>query len=238
MKFIASCSFGKDSLALVLGLMERNMPLDEVIFFDTGMEFEAIYNLRDKVKEVLKSKNIKFTVLKDKNSFEYNAFERIVHKKNGTIHKGYDWCGGVRRWGTSSKTNAIKSHYNEHYPNEQITEYIGIAFDEQQRAKESTDKIIKTYPLIEWKMTEKDCLDYCYSKGYNWNEDGIDLYSVLDRVSCWCCANKNQKELRNIKKFLPEYWNKLWTYENRCGVPYKKKGMQYFEEKFNKEEVT
>ena len=46
MKYIASCSFGKDSLAMVLLLIEKGYPLDEVIFYDTEMEFQAIYNNR------------------------------------------------------------------------------------------------------------------------------------------------------------------------------------------------
>ena len=45
-KYIASCSFGKDSLAMILRLIEEKYPLDEVIFYDTGMEFQAIYNNR------------------------------------------------------------------------------------------------------------------------------------------------------------------------------------------------
>lgn len=47
MKYIASVSFGKDSLAMLLKLVENKMPLDEVVFYDTGMEFKAIYNIRD-----------------------------------------------------------------------------------------------------------------------------------------------------------------------------------------------
>ena len=46
---MASCSFGKDSLAMLLRLIEENRPLDEVVFYDTGMEFQAIYNMRDKL---------------------------------------------------------------------------------------------------------------------------------------------------------------------------------------------
>lgn len=57
-------------------------------------------------------------------------------------------------------------------------------------------------------ITESDCLDYCYSKGFRWLEDGIELYSILDRVSCWCCANKNKKELDNMRLFLPQYYLK------------------------------
>ena len=53
MKYIASVSFGKDSLAMLLKLIENNYPLDEVIFYDTGMEFQAIYKIRDKIIPIL-----------------------------------------------------------------------------------------------------------------------------------------------------------------------------------------
>ena len=52
-------------------------------------------------------------------------------------------------------------------------------------------------------------LQYCYSAGYFWLEGSIRLYDILDRVSCWCCCNKNLKELRNIRRYLPKYWEKL-----------------------------
>ena len=52
-KYIASVSFGKDSLAMLLRLLEENYPLDAVVFYDTGMEFDAIYHIRDKVKAML-----------------------------------------------------------------------------------------------------------------------------------------------------------------------------------------
>ena len=39
-------------------------------------------------------------------------------------------------------------------------------------------------------------------------EDGKMLYGILDRVSCWCCANKNKKELENMRLYLPDYYLK------------------------------
>lgn len=234
-KYIASCSFGKDSLAMVLKLIEKNYPLDEVIFFDTGMEFQAIYNNAVKLSKILLDKKIKFSILKDKHSFEFNAFQREVHKKDGTTKYGYDWCGGMRRWGTAGKLSAINRHYKENYGDEVVVEYVGIAVDERDRIEKyrlKRTKSVKLYPLVEWGMTEQDCLNYCYSNGWNWQENGIDLYEILDRVSCWCCVNKNQKEIKNIMMYLPEYWEGIKVYERRCGVPYKKKGTEYFEKKF------
>lgn len=44
MRYIASCSCGKDSLAMVYKIIEEKLPLDEIVFYDTGMEFQSIYN--------------------------------------------------------------------------------------------------------------------------------------------------------------------------------------------------
>lgn len=233
-KYIASCSFGKDSLAMLLLILEKNKPLDEVIFYDTGMEFQAIYNIRDTVVRLLKEKGIKYTELKPKFPFEYVMFEKPVKHRNGTISKGYSWCGGRCRWGTTEKNTIIKKYLKENY-NDDYKEYIDIAYDEPNRIKDDNKKI---YLLYDLKYTEKDCLRYCYSKGYSWEEDGIDLYRILDRVSCWCCANKNLKELRAYYEYLPTYWNKLKELQSKTERPFRNNKESIFdlEERFEKEE--
>lgn len=85
-------------------------------------------------------------------------------------------------------------------------------------------------------MTEADCLNYCYQSGWGWMEDGTDLYSLLDRVSCWCCANKNKKELRNIFLHLPQYWEQLKVLQNQIKRPFKNYGSIFeLEQMFEKE---
>lgn len=207
----ASVSFGKDSLAMLLRMLDENWELDKVLFFDTGMEFQVIYNIRDNVKKILVSKGIQFHVLRPKVPFLYSMLEKdIVSKKNGS-HKGYGWCGGVTRWGTTEKLKALDNV-------ECDTMYVGIAKDEPKRLQrlQGTNKFS---PLDFWGMTEQDCLDYCRQKGFNWNEDGVDLYTILDRVSCWCCSNKNKKELINIKKHLPKYWKKIQDLQSKISKP-------------------
>lgn len=229
MKYFASIGFGKDSLAMLLRLIEENKPLDEVVFYDTGMELECIYNLRNKILPLLEAHNIKYTELKPKQTFLYTMFEKPVKKRNGTTGKGYSWCGGRCRWGTTEKLKAIEKYCKGNY------EYVGIAYDEQNRLSKER-KVNKLFPLAEWKMTEKDCLEYCYNKGYDWNEDGIELYSILDRVSCWCCCNKNLKELENYYKYLPKYWNKLKELQSKTDRPMKYNKYTVFdlEKKFKK----
>lgn len=221
-----------------------NLPLDEVIFFDTGMEFDSIYHNRDRMKQLLAERKILFSELSSKNHFLFDMFVRPIKYRNPQnkpypIHYGYEWCGGRGiRWGTSGKLSAILNHYKEYYPGEDITEYVGIAADEPERIRNNyRNGIIKTYPLVDWGMTENDCLTYCYDNGWNWDENGVELYSVLDRVSCWCCQNKNLKELKNIYMYLPEYWQRLRGLQSRIDSPMKGVGKSVFqlEERFKRE---
>ena len=55
MKYVASCSCGKDSLAMILALIEKAWPLDYVVFFDAGKEFKSIYRNWEKLKKILDS---------------------------------------------------------------------------------------------------------------------------------------------------------------------------------------
>lgn len=231
MYYIASVSFGKDSLAMLLKLIKKKYPLDEVIFYDTGMEFQCIYKIRDKIIPLLNKYNIKFTQLNPIQSFEYKMFDKPVKHRDGTISNGYSWCGGGCRWATSDKTNIIFKYLKKY---EDYYEYIGIAADETQRILKKRPHT-KLLPLVEWNMTEKDCLEYCYKEGYNWIEDNIDLYNILDRVSCWCCANKNLKELKQYYLYLPTYWNKLKDFQSRTSRPmkYNKYNVFDLEKKFN-----
>lgn len=213
--YVASCSFGKDSLAMVLNLIERNYPLDEVAFFDTGMEFQAIYNLRDRMVPLIESHGVRFREFKIAEPFEYMMLDKPITRRDGTVHYGHGWCGGTNRWGTAQKVRTMNKYFKDK------TQYIGIAYDETERIKKHENEPNILMPLVDWKMTEKDCLEYCYSKGYDWNENGVELYDILDRVSCWCCANKNRKELKNIYFYLPEYWERLKDLQSKIDIPMK-----------------
>lgn len=204
-RYIASVNFGKDSLAMVLLILERGLPLDEVVFYDTGMEFKAIYDTRDRVLPILYGHGVKYTELRPPRPFLFDMLEKPVSSKKNGLHYGYSWCGGCARWGTANKTSALDKHAKAVGKN--VIQYIGIAADEQKRLQRLP--LYKVAPLAKFGFTEADALAYCYDRGFFWEENGIRLYDVLDRVSCWCCANKNLKELRNIRTHLPKYWNRL-----------------------------
>lgn len=232
--YIASFSGGKDSYAMILELIYRGLPLDEVVNYDTGMEFEAIYRVCNRMKKLCESLGIKYTTLYPKEPFLYSMFERVVYYRNKPgFHFGRGWCGGKCRWGTAEKLQALDRYCEER----NAICYIAIASDEK---RPPPNKPYKVYPMIDWGMTESQALYLCRQNGVHWEEaPGIDLYDILDRVSCWCCANKNLKELKAIYKNLPEYWEalKIIQLSVRDGRPMKSYGSVFeIEERFRMED--
>lgn len=214
MRHIASVSFGKDSLAMVLELMRREDPLDEAVFFNTGMEFDAIYRTRDRAVPIMEAHGVKYTELKMEPSFRYLMLEKPGLKKNGEHACGYGWCGWRFRWETKKKAIALgecEKQYGD------TIGYIGIAADESHRARKKKGKC---YPLVEWGLTEEDCLKLCYANGFFWEENRVRLYDIMPNVSRWCCRNKTISTLRNMYRYLPDVWQKLCRLQERCEAPY------------------
>lgn len=232
-RHLASVSFGKDSLAMVLLIIEKGLPLDEVVFYDTGMEFQAIYDTRDRVLPILAAHGVEYTELHPPRPFVFDMLDKPVNSKQNGLHYGYSWCGGCARWGTATKTHTLDTYARKY--GQGAIQYIGIAADEVRRLNRLPEG--KEAPLAQWGITEADALRFCYERGFTWNEGGFRLYDILDRVSCWCCANKNLKELRNIYTHLPAYWDRLKDLQGRTSRPMKGEGKSVFdlEARFEKE---
>lgn len=229
MKVIVSFSGGKDSTFMLLEMIRRKEHIDEVVFFDTGWEFPQMYAHVEKVRKIVEQQGITFTTLHPEKSFDYLMFNHQFTRRDGTKCKGYSWCGGRVRWGTTEKNKAISRHFKSEPEHIQC---VGIAADETDRLiKERTGH--KRYPLAEWGITEAECLQGCYELGFDWG----GLYEQLDRVSCKFCGNKNLKELRNIYKNMPDVWQELKDYERRTDRPFKsdRGNISDFEKRFELE---
>lgn len=211
-----SFSGGKDSTAMLLHMMELGEHIDEVLTCDTGMEFPAMYDHISKVSEIVKDNGIKFTVLKNPESFEYLMLDKKITSDKWGEHKGYGWPTPVIRWCTKNlKTNVIDRYLKELTSREDCVHCIGLASDETKRLeRESNRNKTHRHPLVEWGWTEKDCLQYCYDLGYDWG----GLYKIFNRVSCWCCPLSSIGELRKLYEHYPDLWHQLEEWEGRMNT--------------------
>lgn len=135
-KHVVSLSGGKDSTAMLLRMLEEGMPVDIIIFCDTGLEFEEMYKHIDKLEEYI---GRPITRLKAEKTFEYLFFDHEPKRRNPELagRKGYSWAGPVNRWCTTKlKVRVIEKYLSELSKKYTIKQYIGIAADEPKRVKD------------------------------------------------------------------------------------------------------
>ena len=215
---VVSLSGGKDSTAMLIGMIERGMQIDCILFCDTMLEFPAMYDHLNKLERDI---GRKITRVSCEQTFEYLMFDTPVKRKAGSefLRKygnyptGYGWAGPRMRWCTTKLKDGPRARFLRPLQDKyDIIEYIGIAADEQYRLeRKRNQRVNHVHPLVDWNMTEADCLQYCYERGYDW----AGLYEQFKRVSCWCCPLQSLSELRQLYKHYPKLWGKLKDWDKR-----------------------
>lgn len=201
--FIVSLSGGKDSTALLLKLLEHDILIHEVVYVDVGKEFPEMIQHIKKLKKIVEAAEIKFTILKPEKNFRYWLGEHIKTKGKNIGKKGYGWPDFRNRWCTSQmKIETLKKYYLNLINNKNTVEFVGYAADEIERINNNKDKRIKEYSLVNFDMTEKAALEYCYSKGFDWN----GLYEKFNRASCYLCPLSRLSELKYVFENYPHLW--------------------------------
>lgn len=205
MKHVASCSFGKDSLASIILAHEHGEPLDEVIYVEVMFDKEIsgeIQEHRDFIYNVaipkLESWGYPVTVLRSDETY-INLFYHILKKgKRKGMTQGFPMAGKCYL-NKPCKVYPVKS-YLKKMP--EYKQYIGIAADEPKRlARLDGNKIslLAKYGYTE-KMAEQLCREY---------ELLSPVYEFSKRNGCWFCPNADIQRLRHLRKYQPNLWEIL-----------------------------
>ena len=75
---VVSFSGGKDSTAMLLRMIELGMPVDVILFCDTGLEFPELYEHIRKVEEYI-GKTV--TTIRADENFEYLFCEKASNRR-------------------------------------------------------------------------------------------------------------------------------------------------------------
>lgn len=236
MKYIASCSFGKDSLAAIICRAEHGEPVDEAVYcrvmFDNETSAELpehedwIHNCAVPLLE--RRYGVRTTIVQAEMTYTdcfYSRFER-----GGKIGQMYGFPFLKGPWCNSRlKVSPIKKWHKsigEHIP------VIGIASDETERAvRKTAQKAV--LPLVDYGVCEAEAFDICREAGllspaYNCGRT---------RLGCWFCHNQRVGELRRLRSEYPALWDKLMSLDAASPVTFKPgKTLKDFDIRFENED--
>ena len=165
-KFIASCSFGKDSLAAILLAKEHGEPLDEAVYcevmFDKGISGEVpehrdfIYNT---AIPALERMGVKIIVLRSEKTYVDLFTGRVTRGPKKGMVRSFPICGkcAVQR---DCKVRPIQRYQKTLPPG--TVQYIGIAKDEQERLLR-LEGGRQVSLLAKYNLTERDAWQLCDS---------------------------------------------------------------------------
>ena len=208
MQYIASCSFGKDSIATVILAHLNNEPLDLIVFsevmFDKDisgehpLHIDFIYN---KAIPIFESWGYKVKVLRSNKTYKDCFFnvcgERAKPERIGK-YRGFPIAFKCKI-NSDCKVGPIKKFFK----GLDCIQYVGIAADEPKRLErlKNTNKISL---LAKYNYTEARAFDLCQEY------DLISpVYQLSSRQGCWFCPNARERVCVWLKENKPDYWEEL-----------------------------
>lgn len=209
--YVASCSFGKDSIATILLALENNEPLDRVVFAEVMFDHEK--RISGEIPEhidwvystaipKLESMGVKVDVVRAKRDYVSLCHQVLTRGKNTGLMYGIQ--NSFPCYANSMlKIAPIRSYLSKLSKDYSIMQYVGIAEDEPIRLArlDGTNKISL---LAKYGYTEKMAMYMCCR--YNLVSP---IYSMGCRGGCWFCYNASISRYIHIRKEYPVYWKLL-----------------------------
>ena len=236
MKYIASCSFGKDSLAMLIKIKELGLPLDEVIYCDIRFDNESCSGEMPLMKEFIpKAEKIlkeKFDIEVKHLTYKRTFVEQFYTIKQRGNHKGdnYGFPYVIGAWCNSRLKIEPINNYLRQFKGEEVIQYVGIAYDEPKRY-ERLNHDTHIAPLYDLQITEQEALEICKE-----HDLLSPIYETSFRGGCWFCPKQSLKQLKNLYTNYPELFNKLKDMEKDSFNTFRvNKTLNELEERFKKE---
>lgn len=194
-RFILSYGGGINTVALMILLVENSEPLDEVVFADTGGEVPETYEYIEITREYLERHDIPFRTVQTR---KHGKDDLYANCWNRQVIPSALW-----RWSTRDfKVQPIHRYYRS--LGVHINQYMGIAFDEVERMKDSRVPFVTNlYPLIDHKMTRDDCVELIKNAGF----------PVPVKSGCYFCPFNSLARWRWLHSAHPELYSQAVSLE-------------------------
>lgn len=216
MKHIASCSFGKDSIATILLALEHGEPLDEAVFVE--VMFDHARNISGEIPEHidwiystaiprLETMGVRSRVLRSEKDYIWYFKYFVTRGKRAGKCYGFP-IGGKCLINRDCKINPIRRYLRD--LGDEVTQYIGIAADEPKRLarlRSRNDKPCKTCKvslLAKYGYTEAMARELCERRGLL-----SPIYKTDTRGGCWFCPNARISYFCRLRREHPDLWAEL-----------------------------
>ena len=208
--YIASCSFGKDSIATILLAMLHNEPLDRIVsvevMFDnargiSGEDPEHIQWVKEfaipRLKELT---GIDTDLIRNEKDDYLTEFYRVKTDRSKYAGKLQGFLiGGKCSVARDCKMKPLHQYFRKF---DNYISYCGIAIDEPKRLARLTGRSISL--LAKYGYTERMAFELCAK---------YDLlspnYVNSSRGGCWFCPNNNVHGFCELRRKHPELWEEL-----------------------------
>ena len=184
-----SLGAGVNSTALLHIIADERLPLDEVIFADTGAEKPETYAYIERwILPFLAKRGILYVRVAARYKGEEDKLQARCIRGHTVPDRRYRW---------STRDFKIRPIYRHLKPLAPVVCYLGIAYDEIHRMKDAQESwMTRAWPLIDRKITRAGCVAIIESKGW----------PVPPKSGCFFCPFASLAEWRWLHAEHPELW--------------------------------
>jgi hypothetical protein len=207
---------GVDSTAMILGLHEKGLPIDLILFADTGGERPETYAHIENFSKWLVDNGLpSITIVKrTRKDGSLETLEQECHRRNNlpSIAYGFKSCSQKHKIAPQDKfLNSWQRAIDWWKTGSKCVKYIGYDAGESHRAdnaaKRDDPKYTYKYPLIEWQWEREDCLKIVAKYGFK-----------VGKSACFFCPSSRPKEIIDLHEKHPDLAQRALDIEKQANL--------------------
>lgn len=204
---------GTNSLAMVIEMHKRGIPIDVVLFADTKAETPETYASIEQTDKWLKDLGYDgVTIVSSEKTLEDDCIQRNALP---SVAYGFKTCSQRFKLQPQNKWCNNYDPFKEIWKSGgKVIKFIGYDAGEERRAENAVKynrldkKYEYRYPLIEWDIDRDGCIEVIQF-------EGLDLPG---KSSCFFCPNMKKPEIVFLKKKHPDLYNRAIQMERNADL--------------------
>jgi hypothetical protein len=214
---IVSFGGGVNSTAMIIGMHQKKMPIDLIVFADTGGERPNTYAFIETFSNWLSENGLPRIAIVQKN---YHGLPYTLERFCLDNKKFPGVAYGIGQCAVQFKMEPVELFCNNNEQckaawkrGEKVGRYVGYDAGEQRRINKNIDKyaVDKKYhhnfPLVEWGWARDECVAAIKSAGL----------PLPGKSSCFFCPNNKKDVIQNIWEENRDLFDRAIAIERNAG---------------------